>query len=897
MDYFSNRSPTASSSQLPPSDGPSSPLDSPQTPPADPNFFNSNQLLQVTPPQDVDESRPKSRILSPGQLVTVLQKRTPAPAAHARFLHGGPPLSDLSAASAVLASATSSATPVSSTASAWWRAFTDEEEGRLQKAWEMLDVDERMGGTRKTNSPKKGQEENEVSDPDSELQEHIVPVGLDSLFSVDLLRAILFPDFWTGAPVQVILSTWFYAPPTPYGSTPSHQVKAYPVDVALAASLEKAYSEAIRPWEDSYTAELASALKVGPEAEAKLRVPVVVRGAASGFEVIFQGKDWGRIYSTGVLGSLGKSYKSGSKGHGGGQVVLRGWEAVREWRNDAKKKRSPASLQTNDGYASSAAADSDQETSSPTASPAPRSRTSSSSATLKPSVSSGGLGSAFLSSLRNKMGGAVAPQPETSAKVSEQTNSTEEAMAGPRNTMEGVEVEEGGVGEVNELVLVVHGIGQKLAGTYESFNFVREVHAVNSLRTNCTTQSTSPSLAPLIHSRRAQFIPVKWRTDLNFDEIDESEDTADENLDNRFSLDDIEIKESVPLLRQMVSGLVLDVPFYLSPHHKTKMLKAVVKDANRIYRLFCARNPNFAANGKVSIVAHSLGSTLCADILSTQPTFVKPLSEMTLEEKRTEAHFVFDTRVLILVGSPLAFFLHLGKGQLVARKGRERSKNVAPDVALDRPRYGCLAIDCLYNVFAEADPVAFSLNATVDVKYSRLIKPIAIPSTNVTLMQNLSETYLRVSKMFNVSSLWASGETKAVEVAEAAEEKVHQQQKVEADAAEAIEAKDKVLKMPAGKAAVRPGKGMKRMPSERPMPKQEFIKIERAEKRFKALNPRGCLDFYLPSEGYNQYVDALSAHGSYWFDTRFATFCLLSLFASEEDLERTGREELGSEVE
>lgn len=82
---------------------------------------------------------------------------------------------------------------------------------------------------------------------------------------------------------------------------------------------------------------------------------------------------------------------------------------------------------------------------------------------------------------------------------------------------------------------------------------ITQVHAVNSLRTACTTQSTAPSLAPLIHSKRAQFIPVRWRADLNFDDVDESADSAEENLDNRFTLDDIEIKESVPFLRQ-VSG-------------------------------------------------------------------------------------------------------------------------------------------------------------------------------------------------------------------------------------------------------------------------------------------------------------------------------------------------------
>lgn len=64
----------------------------------------------------------------------------------------------------------------------------------------------------------------------------------------------------------------------------------------------------------------------------------------------------------------------------------------------------------------------------------------------------------------------------------------------------------------------------------------------------------------------------------------------------------------------------------------------------------------------------------------------------------------------------LAFFLHLGRGQLIARRGRERTKDVAKDIALDRVgRYGCMAADSVYNVFSETDPVAFRLNPTVDV--------------------------------------------------------------------------------------------------------------------------------------------------------------------------------------
>ena len=105
--------------------------------------------------------------------------------------------------------------------------------------------------------------------------------------------------------------------------------------------------------------------------------------------------------------------------------------------------------------ASSALLESDMDD-SPSGTPTPRSRTSSTSSALKPATSSSSLGSGFLSSLRSKMGG-LAPQPpppKTGGAEDPLSNSTEEAMAGPRKK-EGLGEE--GVGEVDELVLVVHG--------------------------------------------------------------------------------------------------------------------------------------------------------------------------------------------------------------------------------------------------------------------------------------------------------------------------------------------------------------------------------------------------------------------------------------------------------
>lgn len=150
----------------------------------------------------------------------------------------------------------------------------------------------------------------------------------------------------------------------------------------------------------------------------------------------------------------------------------------------------------------------------------------------------------------------------------------------------------------------------------------------------------------------------------------------------------------------------------------------------------------------------------------------------------------------------------------------------------------------LADVYHQTDPVAFALNATVDVvyahsplpssppsltappnSYSRQIKPIAIPSTNITLLQNLSDTYNRVSRLFDVSTLWSSSEAPE-EVVEVIEEEVLG---VKADEEKKVR-KEKGPPTSASARPMRPG-GLKRMPSEKPMGKEEFVRVDRAERR------------------------------------------------------------------
>ncbi|KAG9802583.1 hypothetical protein KCU68_g22647, partial [Aureobasidium melanogenum] len=161
-------------------------------------------------------------------------------------------------------------------------------------------------------------------------------------------------------------------------------------------------------------------------------------------------------------------------------------------------------------------------------------------------------------------------------------------------------------------------------------------------------------------------LPVNWRQSLSFE--DGQRDVPDDPALNDFGLKDI-TPETLPSVRNIVSDVMLDVPYYLSDH-QPKMIAAVIAEANRIYKLWCLNNPGFAQYGRVHIIAHSLGSVMAVDILSKQPTSIPPeLKDPTNIDLNTSPldHFLFDTSALFLCGSPAGFFLLLKRASLIPR--------------------------------------------------------------------------------------------------------------------------------------------------------------------------------------------------------------------------------------
>lgn len=385
-------------------------------------------------------------------------------------------------------------------------------------------------------------------------------------------------------------------------------------------------------------------------------------------------------------------------------------------------------------------------------------------------------------------------------------------------------------GQVMDLVLVAHGIGQKFAERVESFHFT---HAINGFRRAVNLELGSPIVQQVLREGQngLMILPLNWRMGLSFEDGGplQEEDKVRHATDG-FGLKDIEPK-TIPAIRSMISDVMFDIPFYMS-HHKGKMIKALVSEANRVYRLWCRNNPGFAEKGRVHIIAHSLGSAMALEVLSRQPTVVPPLDLSRKEPETT--FFEFDTKNLFLVGSPAGFFLLLERGALMPRRGRHKpgadlADTVAGDVVGEVGTFGCLAVDNIYNVLAKEDPIAYLLNGAVDSTYASSLKLAHVPSTATSFFKAVGDAFRHV-----------------------------------------VPGMGPVVNPLAPDSTDRPPTF--RLPSQLELEVHDFTREEIAEKKAYLLNDNGQIDWYLRSGGGPleiQYLNMLSAHTSYWTNHDF----------------------------
>ncbi|MCJ1435256.1 hypothetical protein MMC27_004628 [Xylographa pallens] len=650
-----------------------------------------------------------------------------------------------------------------------------------------------------------------------------VPVGLSRLHLVEMPLLQMKPIYWS--PVHdissVVRGTWFY------------KETMHPVEADVANQLEEGY-EYMQPWTHSYKDECKSCLEFGAEAELKI-----------------VHKLWPSEEPSDTNSTPGKS-KKGKTVYKSQPVPLTPEEKARkEAAERASRTENVAAgdlMSEGKGedalrlYAKSSviyANGRDAQIMSPNLLPSPARGRKPLGPILKGRIIGLPVVRGFdqkawdklypqkkSSTAKKAHAGAMASQSGAATTVTER-DACPACLAGEQRPM------------VTDLVLVIHGIGQKLSERIESYHFT---HAINSFRRQLNVELESEAVQPWLRQDLAgmMVLPVNWRSTLSFEDGGPSPGTNaryNESSPKEFTLKDI-TAETIPAVRNLISDVMLDIPYYLS-HHKPKMIEAVIKEANRIYRLWCRNNPGFQENGRVHLIAHSLGSVMALDILSKQPTKLPEHLDLT-NKKVHRQMFEFDTKNLFFCGSPAGFFLLLNHAPLVPRRGRVKpeadGEDLRPSITAEAGTYGCLAVDNIYNIMHYNDPIAYRINACVDVDYSASLQPAVVPSATSTWLQTIGYVF--------------RGKPAAP---------VHNKTNVD------------VL-------SARPTMG--KLPSTMEMETHNFTLEEMAEQKMYLLNDNGQIDYFLSSGGGPleiQYLNMLGAHSSYWVLQDFVRFLVVEI--------------------
>lgn len=237
---------------------------------------------------------------------------------------------------------------------------------------------------------------------------------------------------------------------------------------------------------------------------------------------------------------------------------------------------------------------------------------------------------------------------------------------------------------------------------------------------------------------RIEVLPISWHSELH------SEESGIDAKLKKITL------ESIPKIRQLANETILDVLFYTSPKFCQHIIDIVSGSLNKLYTLFCQRNPEFS--GGISLAGHSLGSLILFDLLTHQKA--EPENRENLEGKdgnrSTESHVV-PTNYMIghegTTGQPCisypqllfsaANFFALGSpiGMFVTVRGIDT-------LGLEFKLPTC---DRFFNIFHPYDPVAYRIESLVNGETSSL-QPVLIPHHKGRKRMHLGELCVNVSR-------------------------------------------------------------------------------------------------------------------------------------------------------
>ncbi|KAI6657326.1 Phospholipase DDHD1-like [Oopsacas minuta] len=286
---------------------------------------------------------------------------------------------------------------------------------------------------------------------------------------------------------------------------------------------------------------------------------------------------------------------------------------------------------------------------------------------------------------------------------------------------------------IGHIVFVLHGVGQAM----ESASIIKCTDSVREI-----AKTMSEKYFPYkSKSSRVEFFPVNWRTQL----------ILDKGFVSKITLTDAKG------FRNMLNLSVGDVMYYSSARFGPEILDSLLLKLNTLYMKFTNNNPEFASKGKVSILAHSLGSVVMFDALyscKSREQVSKPLDEAermqikeelnnlqlrakVLQDKLSNSvptnhlyniyhtptcssrKLSFQVEHFFAIGSPLAIFISL--------------RNL--DEYIDTRYKSCLSLfpyeicKRFYNIFHPADPVTYRMEPLISQIYSQ-IKPLSIENAS-----------------------------------------------------------------------------------------------------------------------------------------------------------------------
>ncbi|KAI5776172.1 DDHD domain-containing protein [Geopyxis carbonaria] len=585
--------------------------------------------------------------------------------------------------------------------------------------------------------------------PKSDPQNATVAVNEDYLFDVDIKKRELAPVYWKGPVYDVRRGTWFFQE----GST------LRPCDENLATQIEEGYlntkpfrniqSETTRP--KTPTTDNVENLKTN----VPISQPPTWRlfGAHLNSFVVYADPNTAWLLTDDFYGKLSSTvWQRISAGtHMGGLKIVRGYSEVKASEKKAEKEtvRSVTSA-IDDGLNLNTKYDS---------MPTPLSG-------INSTVSSDDF-----SSRSSRELGKIALERKMSSYAGDTEKMLESEMKEDYTADD--ESDEPGR-EIEHLILVTHGIGQKLSMRMESINFV---HDVNVLRKSLKgVYSVSPDLQVLNNevgdskrkNCRLQCLPVCWRHLLDFPQQSLRQNRGEQgpvsgspsHEEEYPSLEDITV-EGVPSVRTLMTDLALDVLLYQSTTYREHIVHTVLDECNRIYALFKKRNPGF--NGKISFVGHSLGSAILFDILCRQPG----REEYHRQLEKSSLHLNFPVENFFCLGSPIGLFQMLKGRTISARSPFKITPTTAhdlelPEVASRGPVYPVSSPKCsqLFNIFHPTDPIAYRLEPLVSKAMAEL-KPQPLPytkrglfSANGQIVGGISGIGQTVTR--NITNMWSS---------------------------------------------------------------------------------------------------------------------------------------------